>query len=85
MTDKVLKQWLKERDEVVKTYDIDAFKSFWHKWQEKGVYDRYMPLPPDKVIEISMRKMVYHMTSATEEEKRDAEQWLHKHGSSTEM
>ena len=85
MKDKVLKQWLKERDKVVKTYDINAFKAFWYKWQKKGVYDRHMLLPPDKVIEISMRKMVYHMTSATEEEKRGAEQWLIEHGSSTEM
>ena len=85
MNDKLLKTWLKERDKVVKSYDIDAFKAFWHKWQSKGIYDKRMQLPSDKVIEISMRKMVFHMESATEDEKKEAELWLHLHGCSTEM
>ena len=79
---KIFNEWIKERDKVVKTYDIDAFKAFWHKWQAKGVYDKQMSLPSDNVIEISMRKMVYHMTSATSAEKKEAEEWLYEHGSS---
>jgi len=82
LNDKILKEWLLERDNVVKTYDIDAFKAFWYKWQKKGLYDKSMPLPDDEVIEISMRKMVCNMTNATDAEKKDAEEWLYQHGSS---
>jgi len=83
MTDKDLKKWIKERDEVVKTYDVEKFKDFYKKWSKKGLYT--LRLPADNIIEISMRKMVYHMTSATEEEKKAAEKWLLDHGSTTEL
>lgn len=82
LNDKTLNEWLSERDKVVKAYDIDKFKKFWRKWQEKGLYDRSMPLPSDEVIEISMRKMVANMTSASYAEKKEAEEWLYEHGSS---
>lgn len=78
-----MNKWIKERDEVVKTYDVAAFKEFYHKWQRKGLYR--MPLPPDNVIEISLRKMVFSMKSATDEEKREAQRWLIEHGSNTDM
>ena len=78
-------EWKIERDAVTKTYDLEKFKDFVKKWQKFGMYDPRIPLPPDKVIEISMRKMVYHMTSSTEEEKKEAEQWLIEHGSSTNL
>ena len=85
LNDKVLKEWLTERDTVVKTYDIDQFKEFWYKWQKKGLYDKSFPLPADEVIEISMRKMVCNMTSASDAEIKEAEQWLYQHGSSPEL
>lgn len=50
----MLNQWRKERDKVVKTYDVEAFKKFYIKWTKRGLYD--MKLPADEVIEISMRK-----------------------------
>ena len=81
--DKEVKAWLKERNKVVKTYDVDAFKKFYEKWMAKGFYT--MPLPNDLVIALSMRKMVYHMASATEQEKQEAAEWLKAHGSSTEL
>lgn len=82
---KMLKEWAKERDEVVKTYDVTRFKEFYKKWQIKGIYEKQINTPPDNVIEISMRKMVYHMDSATPEEKKAAEKWLKDHGSSTNL
>ncbi len=76
--------WKAERDEVVKTYDIERFKTFYKKWQTRGFYD--IPLTQDdKVIEIVMRKMVYNIKSSTEEEKAEAERWLTEHGCSTEL
>ena len=83
MTEKDMKKWLKERDAIVKTYDIQAFKDFYRKWSKKGLYT--LRLPADNIIEISMRKMVYHMASATEDEKKEAEQWLLDHGSDTSI
>lgn len=84
-TKKLFKKWMVERDKVVKTYDVYAFKEFFKKWQKLGVYEKSMPLPPDYVIEISLRKMVYHMTSATETERKEAEEWLYAHGSSPDI
>lgn len=82
---RLMKEWVKERDEVVKTYDVEKFKQFFRKWQIKGIYNKRTKLPADNVIEISLRKMVYHMTSATEEEKKEAKAWLLDHGSSTSI
>lgn len=83
MTENEMKKWLKERDKIAKTYDVKKFKDFYRKWSKKGLYT--LRLPADNVIEISMRKMVYHMTSATEDEKKEAEQWLLDRGYTTEL
>ena len=77
-------QWLNERDEVCKTYDLDKFKAFYEKWCKKGIYNP-VHLPSDEVIEVAMRKMVYHMASSTEEEKEEAKKWLIAHGSSERL
>lgn len=82
---KTMNSWLKERDKVVKSYDVQAFRAFFHKWQKRGIYDKTMTLPTDYVLELSMRKMVYHMNSATDQEKADAEKWLLEHGSRTDI
>lgn len=36
--EKLHREWLKERDEVVKSYDVQKFKEFVKKWSELGVY-----------------------------------------------
>ena len=85
--DPLTRQFVKERDEAVKTAirtdDLRVFKRFYARWKAKGIYQ--IGLPSDEVIEISLRKMLYHMTSATAEEKATAEMWLIAHGSSTEI
>lgn len=75
--------WLKERDEVIRTLDVEKFKEFYLKWQARGLYK--MPLPSDEVIEISLRKMLYHLGNATEQEKSEAEKWLTERGYDTNM
>lgn len=75
--------WIKERDEAVRTQDIEKFKEFYKKWSARGFYRN--GLPSDEVIEISLRKMMYHIASATEEEKQTAKEWLEAHGSSTDI
>lgn len=83
MDRKMMKLWIEERDKVVKTYDVKAFKEFYYKWKRRGLYT--LDLPADDVIEISLRKMVCMMKSATDEEKAEAEKWLIEHGSSPEV
>lgn len=78
MNDKQMKQWVKERDEAIKSYDVEKFKAFYRKWQRLGVYRN--TLPPDKVIEVSMRKMLCHIQSATKDEVIEAKAWLHLRG-----
>ena len=85
--DPLTRQFVKERDEAIKTAvmanDLRVFKRFYGRWMAKGIY--VIGLPSDEVIEISLRKMLYRMTSATAEEKAMAEGWLVAHGSSTKV
>lgn len=79
MTDKEIKQWIKERDEAVLSFDIDKLKKFYIKWQGI-IYDNDMQLPPDNVLEISIRKMVIGTASATSEQVEQAKEWLKQRG-----
>lgn len=81
---KELQRWRKERDEACLSYDANKFRSFYLKWQMAGMYSK--PLPRDfMTIEAMMRKMVYHMESATQEQKTEAKQWLAERGCSTSL
>lgn len=73
-----LDEWKKERDAVVKTCDVEKFKKFYEKWTKKGFYN--IELPPDHILEISLRKMILDLESATEQEKADARWWLSRRG-----
>ena len=75
--------WIKERDEAIRTLDVETFKKFYKKWTERGFYRN--GLPSDEVIEISLRKMLYHLGNATEQEKSEAEKWLTERGYDTNM
>lgn len=78
-----LRIWLKERDDVIRTQDVEKFKAFYQKWKDRGLY--HIPIPADEVIEIALRKSLYHLASATDEEKAYAEKWLKDHGSSVKL
>lgn len=80
---KWLEIWRNERDEIIKTQDVEQFKNFYRKWKARGIYE--LEMPPDNVIEVSLRKMLYHMASATEEEKNQAEKWLIENGFTTDI
>ena len=79
----MMHRWVKERDKVVKTLDVQKFKTFYYKWKRRGVYQS--DLPDDYIIEISMRKMILAMASSTEKEKEAARQWLLERGYSDEI
>lgn len=78
------KQWLKERDEVAQTFDIEKLKAFHRKWVERGVYES-KPLPSDDVLEIAMRKMVCNMAKPRADKLAEATEWLIERGYSTEI
>ena len=81
------KQWLKlfneERDAAIKTQDIVQWKMFYYKWKARGIYQ--LELPSDEIIEISLRKMLYHIKSATDEEKETAKKWLEERGCTIDL
>lgn len=78
------KQFVNERDKAAKSYDVATFREFYTKWMLKGAY--VLPLPSnDRVIEITMRKMVYHANSSTVAERLEAKRWLEERGCTTEL
>ena len=84
MKDKLIIQWLTERDEVLKTHDVNLFKEFVIKWRKRGFYDD-TPFPSDEVLEISMRKMICNITTMSKKEKKEAEEWLTSRGYTPEI
>ena len=72
------KQWLKERDEAIYTFDVEKFKAFYIKWMKRGVYQE--PLPCDDVIEIAMRKMVCGLAHPDPAKLKEAVDWLTERG-----
>ena len=84
MNKKTIMMWQTERDAAVRSYDVETFKAFYRKWLKLGMYDR--PLPKDDmVIEITMRKMMFHMSSASRDEKEEAKRWLLERGFDTQI
>lgn len=79
ISDETTKEWVKERDEAVFSYDVERFRAFYEKWKSRGVYQLDLP-ENNVVIEVSMRNMVRMMASATAEQKEDAKQWLLERG-----
>ena len=76
--------WMKERDEAVISYDVDRFRKFYEKWRKIGMYS--VPLPKnDLVVKITMRKMVYHITAFSKEQREEAAKWLKDRGMSTDL
>ncbi len=83
-TEKELRDWKQGRDEACLSYNVIKFRLWYAKWMQKGMY--FKPLPvDDKVIEITMRKMVYNLKFATAEQKEEAKQWLLERGCDTRI
>ena len=80
---RAMEEWVKERDEAIRSLDVETFKAFYRKWQAKGFYTAN--LPRDGIIEISLRKSLLMMQSATEEEIEGAKRWLEERGYSAEV
>ena len=58
----LIRRYNKDRDKAVASLDVETFKAFCRKWS--------LPIPPtDEIIEITMRKMMFHINSFSEEDK----------------
>ena len=76
-----MKEWRKERDEVILSQDIRKFKEFHRKWYKEGVYDKMLP-DNDMIIEISLRQALLGLDNIPEGKMIEAQLWLIEHGCS---
>lgn len=67
-----------DRDIAVASLDVETFKQFCKRWG-------YQVPSSDFVIEITMRKMMYHITTFPKEERKAAKEWLEAHGCTTDL
>lgn len=72
-------EWIKERDAAAYSFDVETFKAFYRKWAKIGIYEMRR-LPPDDVIEITMRKMVVNLANPIPEKYEEAKTWLLERG-----
>ena len=77
-------EWMEELAAVIKTYDVEKFRKFYKKWLVRGIYELRLP-DNDRVIEIMMRKMVYHSKRSTDADKAEAKEWLESRGCDTNL
>ena len=72
-------QWIKERDEVILSFDAEKFKEHYKKWYKEGVYA--FPLPTDDfIIAASMRQAVLGLKDPPKDKAEEARKWLADHG-----
>lgn len=84
MTKSSLDIFVLERDKAVKSLNVKEFREFYLRWYKRGIY--HLPLPlNDKIIEISMRKMIIYMRSSSDQEREEAKRWLLEKGYDTEI
>ena len=81
---KIFNQWLRERNEVLRSMDIDRYKAFYIKWLKRGVYSEPMP-KSDTVVMASLCKAILMWQGSDESLRQRATTWLLLHGFSTEV
>lgn len=70
-----IQEYVKARDEAVKSMDLDKFKAFITRTTPDG-----FTMPSDEVLQITMRKMAVHITNLDVETRVNAFRWLLEHG-----
>jgi hypothetical protein len=83
LPDDEFRRWKRDRDKAIASMDVGAFRRFYFKWSERGLYTA--PLPPDNVIEVALRKMAVSIPSLPAKLRTDAEVWLITRGCDLEM
>ena len=70
-----LVQYVRERDEAVRTLNVQVFKDFIRQWNGADY-----PIPSDEILEITMRKMAVHSTNLPKRFREEAAAWLLNRG-----
>lgn len=78
-----LKQWKQDRDAAIRSLDVETFKRFIKKWVT--VYDEVDIPDDDRVLQVSLYKLLFNLESATVQEKEKAKKWLTEHGFDTNI
>lgn len=79
MTDKIIKEFVHDRDTALAEMSLPKFKRYLKKWFSD------IPIPDDEVLECSMRKMALECTNLTLDVKEQACMWLIEHNYKTDM
>lgn len=74
----ILTEFIIDRAKALRSLDVKKFRKFCKKWEMPNI-------STDEVLEITMRKMLYNLYSATDEERNDAKEWLESRGYSTSL
>lgn len=82
---KLINQWLEDRNKIVETLDVEKFKKFIKKWQKKGIYDKNIKLTSDKAIKLTLCKMAWFIGSVSAETKKKALEWCNENGFSIDI
>lgn len=67
-----IKTWEKDRDEALKSLDIEKIRKYCLKYK--------IPMPKDEIVILAgAHKARLHMLTTTEEEKEISKKWLKEH------
>lgn len=80
---KKLELFVKERNEAILSLDVPTFRRFYRKWVDMGFYYP-IELPSDKILEITLRKMVLALEDPPPDKLEEAKAWLLERGYSLE-
>ena len=79
MNHNVLDIFVLERDKAVKSLNVNEFREFYLRWYKRGIY--HLPLPSsERIIEITLRKMMLMIKSASDQKREEAKKWLDERG-----
>jgi hypothetical protein len=74
MNDKLIKKWIKERDEVLEQRNVDYLIAFLEKWTKKGIYTQEMVdsfKSASSVVQLgSLCKMIVNCTNISSNTKK---------------
>lgn len=78
----IIAQYVKERDEMLLKCDVNELRKFVRKnshMYNKDIFAMMME-SPDRVLEVTLRKMIIHAASIPKELQEEAKKWLLSRG-----
>ena len=73
-------QYIKERDEMLMKCDVDEFRKFVHKYEDKFTPQYLLEIDTalDEVLLIAIHKLIVNITSMPEDLQNKSFEWLYK-------